>query len=83
MADKQKMKSDKKERDDLAKSKDVQFLIQVNRKAFHSGVVHEVHNARGGKKISVTYRMDRPIYCRSMTSFFHFRSKITRKQDEK
>lgn len=30
MADKQKLKSDKKEKDDLAKSKDVQFLIQVN-----------------------------------------------------
>lgn len=32
MADKQKMKTEKKERDDLAKSKDVQFLIQVNTK---------------------------------------------------
>lgn len=31
LPDKQKTKSDKKEKDDLAKSKDVQFLIQVSR----------------------------------------------------
>lgn len=30
LADNQKRKSDKKEKDDLAKSKDVQFLIQVS-----------------------------------------------------